>query len=295
MKKPLFTGCGTALITPMYPDGRVNYSEFERLAEAQIQSGVDALVVCGTTGESATLTDEEHCELFRRAVQVTRKRVPVIAGTGSNNTAHAIQRSKAAAACGVDGLLLVTPYYNKTNQNGLVCHFNAIVDAVSLPAIVYNVPSRTGVNIEPTTAKRLAEDPRICGIKEASGNMAQSLRILSQCGEDLPLYSGNDGDTLPLLALGGVGVISVVSNLLPAEMHALCAAWQKGDYRKARELQYALQPLCEALFSDVNPMPVKYAMERIGWSAGLCRPPLYDLELEKKNKLDAVLRQYELI
>lgn len=295
MKRPLFYGCGTALVTPMRSNGTIDYVEFEHLVERQIRRGADALIVCGTTGESATLTDAEHGELFRIAVGTAGKRVPVIAGTGSNDTAHAVRRSLLAAECGADGLLLVTPYYNKTNQEGLVRHFTAITAAAQLPAILYNVPSRTGMSIEPATAQRLAADPYVCGIKEASGNTAQAARIAALCGEELPLYSGNDNDTLALLALGGQGVISVASNLMPQAFHDLCAAWQCGDVREARQLQLWLLPLCDALFCDVNPLPVKYAMERLGWAAGTCRPPLYDLPDEKKHKINQVLQQYQLI
>lgn len=295
MKRCLFTGCGTALITPMTPTGSIDETEFSRLIEHQIEQGVDALIVCGTTGESATLTDAEHERLFRRAVAVAAKRVPVIAGTGSNDTAHAVHRSQMAAECGADGLLLVTPYYNKTSQNGLVEHFSAITEEAKIPAIVYNVPSRTGMNIEPTTAKELARNEWICGIKEASGSTAQAVRIAALCGDDLPLYSGNDSDILSMLALGGKGVISVVSNLLPAAVHRLCKVWQRGEVLHAQKLQLALSPLVDALFSEVNPVPVKYAMQRIGWSAGECRMPLWKLSESKKQMIDELLQRYELI
>lgn len=295
MKHPVFTGSGVALITPMYPDGRVNYTEFERLVEEQIRCGTDALVVCGTTGESATLSDEEHLQLFRCAVEAAKHRVPVIAGTGSNDTAHAARLSQAAAHCGVDGLLAVTPYYNKTNTEGLVHHFAAIAEAAQLPVILYNVPSRTGMSLTAETAQRLAENPWICGIKEASGIAAQSMRIRSLCGTELPLYAGNDTDILSTLALGGSGVISVAANLVPETVHQLCAAWQQGDLVAAQRLQLWMAPLCDVLFCDVNPIPVKYAMQKIGWDAGPCRLPLYEPSAEKKTQIDRVLRIFELI
>lgn len=295
MKTPLFYGSGTALVTPMDAEGNVDYNEFERLAEDQIRRGADALVVCGTTGESATLTDEEHCRLFRCAASAACGRIPVIAGTGCNDTAHTIRLSEQAARCGADGLLLVTPYYNKTNQEGLIRHFTAIVNAVQLPAIVYNVPSRTGVDMTPQTAKKLSENEWIVGIKEASGSAAQTARIRSLCGDALPVYSGNDTDTLAFLALGGNGVISVAANLAPEKLHRLCAAWMAGDWAMARRLQLCMTPLFDALFCDVNPMPVKYAMQRVGWRVGGCRLPLCELSGEKKKQIDTVLRLFELI
>ena len=295
MKKLLFTGCGTALVTPMTSDGAVNEAEFERLVEYQIVQGADALIVCGTTGESATLSDEEHKRLFRKAVDVAQKRVPIIAGTGTNDTAHTIWRSYSAAECGADGLLMVTPYYNKTSQKGLVAHYRAVLEQVPLPTIVYNVPSRTGMNIEPKTARQLADLEWVCGMKEASGNTAQAAQIAALCQDKLPLYSGNDSDTLALLSLGGKGVISVVSNLIPAKIHNLCTAWQNGDTDIARLIQLALVELCDAMFCEVNPIPVKYAMTRMGWSVGDCRLPLYRIGEEKKQKIDRALQMFELI
>lgn len=295
MKKPLFYGSGTALITPMDTEGHIDYNEFERLADDQVRRGTDALIVCGTTGESATLTDEEHCQLFRCAASAACRRIPVIAGTGCNDTAHTIRLSEQAARSGADGLLLVTPYYNKTNQEGLIRHFTTIVNAVQVPAIVYNVPSRTGVDMTPQTAKKLSENKWIAGIKEASGSAAQAARIRSLCGDALPLYSGNDTDTLAFLALGGIGVISVAANLAPEKLHRLCAAWMGGDLAMAQRLQLYLTPLFDALFCDVNPMPVKYAMQQAGWRAGYCRLPLCELNGEKKKQIDTILRLFELI
>jgi len=292
-KQPIFYGSGTALITPMLPDGSVNYEEYERLADDQIRRGTEALIVCGTTGESATLTAAEHLELFRRAVKAADGRVPVIAGTGSNNTAHAAQLSVQAAQCGVDGLLLVTPYYNKTSQQGLIQHFETIARAAELPILLYNIPSRTGIALQEDTAALLAQNQYVCGLKEASGSFAYAARLQSRCG--LPLYAGNDTDILAVLAIGGCGVISVASNLVPELVFRLCTAWRAGEIETARQLQLQLMPLCDALFCEVNPMPVKYAMQRIGWNAGPCRLPLWELSKEKKRQIDAVLAQYELI
>ena len=274
MKKPVFTGSAVALVTPMLADGQVDYEGLGRLIEFQIQGGTDALVICGTTGESATLKDDEHLECIRYAVKAAAGRVPVIAGTGSNYTEHAVEMSLEAKKRGADALLLVTPYYNKTSQAGLVASFNAIVDAAGLPAILYNVPSRTGVNIEPATAKALSENPMICGIKEASGNISQIAETAALCGGELPLYSGNDDQTVPILALGGLGVISVVANVEPAGMHRLCQSWFEGKPAESRALQFELMELCKAMFCEVNPIPVKAALAMMGLPAGPCRLPL---------------------
>ena len=283
MKKLIFTGSGVAIITPMLPNGQVNFEELAKLVEFQIQGGTDAIVICGTTGESATLKDAEHLECIRCAVDTAAGRVPVIAGTGSNDTAHAIEMSQEAKALGADALLLVTPYYNKTSQKGLVMSFNAIVEAAGLPAILYNVPSRTGVNIAPKTALELAQNPLICGIKEASGNIGQVVQIAALCGEELPIYSGNDDQVVPLLALGGKGVISVVANVAPAQMHRMCQLWFEGKVQESLALQLKLMDLCGAMFCDVNPIPVKAAMNMLGWAAGACRLPLAPLSAEHEE------------
>ncbi|MBQ7859825.1 MAG: 4-hydroxy-tetrahydrodipicolinate synthase [Faecalibacterium sp.] len=293
MKQPVFYGSGVALVTPMHPDGSVYYEEFERLVDDQICRGSDALIVCGTTGESATLTAQEHLELFRRAVDVSHGRVPVIAGTGSNDTAHAVDLSIHAANCGVDALLLVTPYYNKTSQEGLVQHFTTIADAAQLPILLYNIPSRTGLALKEETAAVLARNQWIRGLKEASGSFAYAAELQSIC--DLPLYAGNDTDILAILAVGGHGVISVAANLVPELVFRLCAAWRCGDTACAKKLQLELMPLCKALFCEVNPMPIKYAMQRVGWKTGPCRLPLWELSKDKKRQIDKVLQKYELI
>lgn len=277
MKTPIFTGAAVAIITPMLPDGSVDYQGLADLVEFQIKGGTDAIVICGTTGESATLKDDEHLECIRVAVETAAGRVPVIAGTGSNYTEHAVEMSKEAKARGADALLLVTPYYNKTTQRGLVASFNTIVDAASLPAILYNVPSRTGVNIESATAKELAKNPLICGIKEASGNISQIAMTAALCGDELPLYSGNDDQVVPILALGGKGVISVVSNVAPEPMHRMCQLWFEGKVEESRDLQLQLMGLCKAMFCEVNPIPVKAALGMMGLPAGPCRLPLVPL------------------
>ena len=277
MKTPIFTGAAVAIITPMLPDGSVDYKGLADLIEFQIKGGTDAIVICGTTGESATLKDDEHLECIRVAVETAAGRVPVIAGTGSNYTEHAVEMSKEARARGADALLLVTPYYNKTTQRGLVASFNAIVDAAGLPAILYNVPSRTGVNIESATAKELAKNPLICGIKEASGNISQIAMTAALCGDELPLYSGNDDQVVPVLALGGKGVISVVSNVTPEPMHRMCQLWFDGKVEESRDLQLQLMGLCKAMFCEVNPIPVKAALGMMGLPAGPCRLPLVPL------------------
>ena len=280
MKKLIFTGSAVALATPMLPEGKVNFEAFEKLVEFQIQGGTDALVICGTTGESATLKDDEHLECIARAVKITAGRVPVIAGTGSNYTEHAVDMSKEAKALGADALLLVTPYYNKTSQKGLVASFNTIVDAAGLPAILYNVPSRTGVNIAPKTALELSKNPLICGIKEASGNISQIGQVAALCGDELPLYSGNDDQVVPILSLGGKGVISVVANVAPAAMHRMCQLWFEGKAAESLALQLELMGLCNAMFCDVNPIPVKAALNMMGFAAGPCRLPLVELSEE---------------
>jgi 4-hydroxy-tetrahydrodipicolinate synthase len=295
MKKPIFTGAGVAIITPMYDDGSVNFDELGRIVDDQIENGTDAIIICGTTGECSTLTDEEHLACIEMAVEATAGRVPVIAGTGSNDTDHACALTAKAAEAGADAVLLVTPYYNKTSQAGLVAHFTAIAEAGGIPAILYNVPSRTGVNITPETAKILSAHPLINAIKEASGNIGQVARIAALCGDDLVLYSGNDDQIVPLMALGGKGVISVVSNIAPKLVHDCCAAWLEGNVDEARRRQLELLPLCEAMFCDVNPIPVKYAMNRIGWEAGECRLPLIAPEKAKQKQIDETLAAYKLI
>ena len=265
------------------------------MAEFQVESGTDALVVCGTTGESATLEDDEHLECIRCVVEAVQGRVPVIAGTGSNNTAHAVMMSKEAAALGADALLLVTPYYNKTSQAGLVKSFFTIADSTNLPAIIYNVPSRTGVNIQPETALELSRHPMIRGLKEASGNISQVVRIAALCGDELPLYSGNDDQVVPLLSVGGKGVISVVGNVAPAQMHQMCQLWFDGKTKESAAMQLELSELCGAMFCDVNPVPVKTAMNMLGWDAGECRLPLVEPSEANQARIETALRNAGLL
>ena len=276
MKRPVFTGAAVAIITPMNTDGSVNYDELGRIIDDQIAHSTDAIVICGTTGESPTLTDEEHTECIRYTVKKTAGRVPVIAGTGSNDTKYAIWLSKQAEADGADALLLVTPYYNKTSQAGLLAHYTAIADAVHIPCILYNVPSRTGCNLTPATLAELAKHPNINAVKEASGNISHVAEIAAACGDSLNIYSGNDDQIVPLLALGGKGVISVVSNVAPELVHNCCQAFFDGDTAKARDLQLEMLPLSDALFCEVNPIPVKKAMELLGWKVGGLRLPLVE-------------------
>lgn len=295
MKKPVFTGAAVAIITPMRADGSVDYEELGRIIDDQIDNGTDAIVICGTTGESPTMTDEEHTACIRYAVKRTAGRVPVIAGTGSNDTKYAIWLSRQAQADGADALLLVTPYYNKTSQAGLIAHYTAIADAVDLPCILYNVPSRTGCNLTPASLAQLAKHPNINAVKEASGNISQVAEIAAACGEELNIYSGNDDQIVPLLALGGKGVISVLSNVAPRYTHDICAKWFAGDTAGSLAMQLAALPLCKALFADVNPIPVKWAMNRLGWHAGACRLPLVDPDEAVQAQLDSALRAFGLL
>ena len=271
MKRPVFTGLCTALVTPFRGDG-VNYEMLEELIERQIRAGTDAIVLAGTTGESPTLTDAEKLEIFRIGVNTAAGRTKIIAGTGSNSTAKAVELSVQASKLGVDGLLAVTPYYNKATQPGLIAYYKAITDAAGIPVIAYNVPSRTGVDISVDTCGSLAQMEHLAGIKEACGDISKVGRILA--GSGLTVYSGNDDQTVPMMALGAAGVISVASNVVPGQMKALTDAALSGDYRLAAQLQRKLLPLMELLFCQVNPIPVKAAMAMIGFDAGACRPPL---------------------
>ena len=295
MKKPVFTGAAVAIITPMHADGSVNYEELGRVIEDQIANHTDAIVICGTTGESPALDHEEHTECIRYTVKKVAGRVPVIAGTGSNDTRYAIQLSQQAEKDGADALLLVTPYYNKTSQAGLLAHYTAIAQAVDLPCILYNVPSRTGCNLLPSTLAELAKLPNINAVKEASGNISQVAEIAELCGENLNIYSGNDDQIVPLMALGGKGVISVLSNVAPQYTHDLCAKWLDGDTAGSLEMQLKALPLCKALFADVNPIPVKWAMNRLGWQAGACRLPLVAPSAAVQERLETAMRDFGLL
>lgn len=295
MKTTIFTGSGVALITPMHPDLSVNYEKLRELIEFHIQNKTDAIIITGTTGEASTLTDQEHLEVIRYTVECTHGRLPVIAGTGSNNTAHAVELSKQAEAFGADALLLVTPYYNKCSQQGLYLHFEAIAKAVSLPILLYNVPSRTGVNILPDTYAKLSKIPNIVGAKEASGNFSQIAKIISLCGDNLDIYSGNDDQITSALALGAKGVISVLANVVPMETHEICQSYFDGDTACSDTLQLRYLELIENLFSDVNPIPVKCAMNAMGMDVGECRLPLCTMEPVAKERLMGCLYRYGLI
>ena len=295
MKKPVFTGAAVAIITPMNADGTVNFEEFGRIIEDQIAGHTDAIVVCGTTGESATMPDAEHLSVIDYCVKKVNHRIPVIAGTGSNDTAHGIRLTQSAEKLGVDAVLLVIPYYHKTSQQGLIQHFTALANATSLPCILYNVPSRTGVNILPETAYELSKLPNINAIKEASGNIAQVAKIAQLCGDALNIYSGNDDQIVPLLALGGKGVISVLSNVAPRETHEICQKWFDGDIAASLAAQLKYLPLCEALFCDVNPIPVKFAMNQLGYQAGSCRLPLVDTSKANQERIRNALHTAGLL
>ncbi len=290
MDQSLFTGSGVAMVTP-FLNGEVDFKALGRMIERQISQGTDALVVCGTTGEPPTLTEEEKERIIAFSVERAAGRIPVIAGTGCNNTAASVRQSIRARELGADGLLVVTPYYNKTTQRGLVEHYTAIADAAQLPVILYNVPSRTGMNLLPETAARLAEHPMIRGVKEAGGDISQIAELARLAGDRIALYSGHDDQVLPMLALGGQGVISVAANVVPTIMHELVAAWFAGDIARSRALQFAVNPLCRQLFSEVNPIPVKAALALMGLCRADVRPPLTNISPEH---LDALRRQ-ELI
>ncbi len=289
MNQPFFTGACTALVTP-FLGNRINYPMLEQLLKRQIDAGIEAVVISGTTGESATLTDEEKLELFRRTKKYVGSSCKIIAGTGSNSTEHTVELSKAAEDTGVDGLLLVSPYYNKATSVGLFSHYMAVAHAVSLPIILYNVPSRTGVDIPLSVYKRLSKLPNIVGIKEASTDVTKITKILRECGNDLSVWSGNDDLITPVMSLGGSGVISVLSNVLPVETQALAKAALAGDFDTAAALQLELQPLIELLFCEVNPIPVKEAMKIIGFDCGNCRLPLTSLSKENRLKLEELLK-----
>lgn len=294
MKKEIFRGAGVAIITPFTETG-VNYNELGRIIEDQIAGGTDAIVITGTTGESATMTDAEHREAIRYTVEKVGGRIPVVAGTGSNETSYAIELSQYAEKVGADALLLVTPYYNKCTQNGLVAHYTKIADSVSIPAILYNVPSRTGVGIKTETYAKLSQHPRIVGVKEASGDLSAILRLRAATGDDFAVYSGNDDQIVPILSLGGSGVISVLSNVAPRVAHDICQHYFDGDVRTAAKMQIDYTDLIDALFCEVNPIPVKTAMRRLGYDAGPLRMPLSEMELAHAEQLDAALRKHGLL
>ena len=294
MKKIIFKGCGTAIATP-FNENKVNFEEFGKLIEKQIKEGVDAIIVCGTTGESSTMTVEERKETIKFAIQKAEKRVPIIAGTGGNCTANVIEMTKYAESVGADGALIVTPYYNKTTQDGLVMHYDAIAKGTNLPIILYSVPSRTGVNILPETCKKLSKIPNIVAIKEASGNISQIAEIAALCKDDLKIYSGNDDQIVPILSLGGIGVISVLSNVAPKFTHEMVQDFFNGNVEEACNKQLKSLKLTKALFSEVNPIPVKAALNMLGYDYGIPRLPLVEMTENKKKVLEEELKNFKLI
>lgn len=289
MKDIIFKGCGTAIATP-FKDGNVNLDEFKRLIKFQIENKADSIIVCGTTGESPTLSVDEKKELIKCAVETANKQVPIIAGTGSNDTKKAIEMSKIAEDLGADGLLIVTPYYNKCTQNGLIEYYKSIAKSVSIPIIMYNVPSRTGVNITPETCLELSKIPNIVAIKEASGNISQVAKIASLCKNNLQIYSGNDDQILPVLSLGGIGVISVLANIKPNEVHKICYDYFDGNTQSASKIQLENLSLINTLFDEVNPIPIKYALKNIGFDVGVPRSPLTPISSNLAEKLDKLLQ-----
>lgn len=292
----IFKGAGVAVVTPMKADGQVNFEKFRELLEAQIAGGTDAVIVCGTTGESATLTHEEHLEVIRYCVEVVGGRIPVVAGTGSNSTDTAVYLSTEAEKYGVDGLLLVSPYYNKATQNGLYEHFRKVAESVKVPVILYNVPSRTGCNILPQTVVRLCRDvENIVGVKEASGNISQIASLAALADGSVDIYSGNDDQIVPILSLGGKGVISVLANIAPRQTHEICQKFFDGDTAGSLKLQLEALPLCDALFCEVNPIPVKKALNLMGREAGPLRMPLTEMEEANAARLEKAMKEYGIL
>lgn len=292
----IFTGSGVAIVTPFHADGSINYDKLEELIDFHCNNGTDSIVICGTTGESATMTEAEHIECIKRAVEFTKGRIPVVAGTGSNATYTAIELSKEAEAAGADGLLIVTPYYNKCTQQGLAAHYTAIAKEVKTPIIMYSVASRTGVNIAPETVASLVKNvDNIVGVKEASGNISQIAKIMNLTDGKVDLYSGNDDQIVPIMSLGGIGVISVLANVAPKETHDICAKYLAGDVKGSAELQLKALPLVDALFSEVNPIPVKKAMQLMGHEVGPLRMPLTELTEGNTEKLAKAMKDFGII
>ncbi len=295
MKKTIFTGAATALVTPMNADTTVNYEVLRALVNEQIEAGIDALVICGTTGEKSTLSYKEHVKVIEEAIKTADGRVPIIAGAGSNDTVYSVGLCKEAIALGADALLSVTPYYNKASQAGLIAHYNYIADRIDKPLIVYNVPSRTGVSIQPETYLELSKHENIVAIKEANGDVSSVAKTKQLVGDALDIYSGNDDQIIPIMSLGGKGVISVLSNIVPKETHDMCMAYLNGDTKKAAELQLKYIPFINALFSDVNPIPVKEAMNLIGKNVGPVRLPLVPMNEAKKQEMIKIMSNLGLI
>ena len=292
----IFKGAGVAIVTPMKENLEINYDKLDEMLEEQIAGGTDAIIICGTTGESATMTEAEHSEAIRFTIERVNHRIPVIAGTGSNCTRTAVELSKEAEKDGADGLLLVTPYYNKATQNGLIAHYTQICNEVNLPAILYNVPSRTGCNIQPKTLAQLVKNvDNIVGVKEASGNIGAVAQIMHLCDGNIDLYSGNDDQVVPLMSLGGIGVISVLSNLAPAYVHDMVYRYLSGDVEGSRKMQLDALPMCDALFCEVNPIPVKAALNLMGKEVGPLRAPLTEIEPAHKEQLEKAMKDFGLL
>jgi 4-hydroxy-tetrahydrodipicolinate synthase len=292
MRKPVFTGAGVAVVTPFAENG-VNFNKLEELIEFQLKGGIDSIIICGTTGEASTMPDDEHISVIKFAVEKVNGRVPVIAGTGSNDTVHAIELSKRAEEVGSDAILSVTPYYNKTTQKGLYGHFKAIASSISIPVVLYNVPGRTGLNINPETLKALSEIDNIVAVKEC--NLSQVGDVVNMCGEDFTVYSGNDDQIVPLLSLGGKGVISVLANIVPRAVHDMVASFLNGDLVESRKIQLKALNLIKALFIEVNPIPIKAAMNLMGMDVGKCRMPLVDMGEKNLEFLKKAMEEYGLI
>ena len=292
----IFKGAGVAIVTPMKENLEINYDKLDEILEEQIAEGTDAIIICGTTGESATMTEAEHSEAIRFTVERVKHRIPVIAGTGSNCTRTAIELSQEAEKDGADGLLLVTPYYNKATQNGLITHYTQICNEVKIPAIIYNVPSRTGCNIQPQTLAHLVKNvDNIVGVKEASGNIGAVAQIMHLCDGNIDLYSGNDDQVVPLMSLGGIGVISVLSNIAPAYVHDMVYKYLDGDVEGSRKMQLDAVPICDALFCEVNPIPVKAAMNLMGKEAGPLRAPLTEIEPAHREQLEKIMKDFGIL
>lgn len=292
----IFEGAGVALVTPFREDGEVNYDKLEEILEEQIAGGTDAIISCGTTGESSTMSHEEHIEVVKFTCNVVKNRIPVIAGTGSNSTREAIHLSEAAQKAGADGLLLVTPYYNKATQGGLVAHYTAIAHSVKIPILLYHIPGRTGVTMTPETIVKLCREvPNIVGVKEASGNFSSVAQVMNLADGCVDLYSGNDDQIVPLLSLGGKGVISVLSNVAPRQTHDICQTYREGNVKKSCEMQLEAIPLINALFCEVNPIPVKAAMNLMGKEVGPLRLPLTEMEPQNKARLEKAMKEYGIL
>lgn len=295
MKNPVFTGSGVAIITPMKADGSVNYDVLGEILDFQIENGTDSIISCGTTGESAVLSDKEHCDVISYTVERVNGRVPVVAGTGSNDTSYAVELTKEAERLGADAILSVTPYYNKTSQQGLIRHFNMIADSVNIPIILYNVPGRTGCCIKPETYVPLSKHENIVATKEASENISAIAKTFALCGGDLGIYSGADDQTVPIMALGGLGIISVFANLMPNEMHTITQLMLDGKYKEAAEMHLKYLELMNVMFCDVNPIPIKAAMNLKGFDCGACRMPLVDMDDASFEKLRSCMEKYGVI